>query len=82
MSGGGSHGFPDGGLAAALEARTRAALACGALRPIETEQAEIDDGGVRFLVRVVSSLARKAERPQAGARPARRPTPFCPRSRS
>ena len=61
MSVGDRIGLPDGGLAAALEARSRSALACGALRPIETEQAEIHDGGVRFLVRVVSSLARKAE---------------------
>jgi ATP adenylyltransferase len=61
MAGGDRIGFPEGGLAAALEARTLAALACGALRPIETEQAEIYDGGVRFLVRVVASLARKAE---------------------
>lgn len=77
MSGGDRIGFPEGGLAAAVEARTLAALACGALRPIETEQAEIYDGGVRFLVRVVSSLARKAEdRKRVSAGP---PTnPFLP----
>jgi ATP adenylyltransferase len=69
--------LPTGGLARALEERTRTALACGALRPIETEQAEIHDGGVRFLVRVVSSLARKVE---AGKRvPAGPPAdPFLP----
>jgi ATP adenylyltransferase len=33
----------------------------GALHPIETIQATIEDGGVRFLVRQVSSLARKDE---------------------
>lgn len=54
-------GLANGGLAAALAARIRSALACGALRPIHTEQVEIDEGGVRFLVRVVSSLARKAQ---------------------
>jgi len=43
----------------AVRAVTQRALACGALRPIRTEQEEIEDGGVRFLVRGVSSLARK-----------------------
>jgi len=57
----------EGGLAAALESRSRSALACGALQPIETEQVEIRQGGVRFLVRVVSSLARKARQRRQGA---------------
>jgi len=38
---------------------TRRALAAGALQPIETQPIMIDDGGVRFVVRAVSSLARK-----------------------
>jgi len=42
-----------------LERATRSALACGALRPIETEQVIVEDAGVGFLVRVVSSLRRK-----------------------
>ena len=60
--------LPGRGLAAALDACTRRALACGALRPIETEQVEVEEAGVRFLVRVVSSLARKARqsRPAPG----------------
>lgn len=41
--------------------RTQHALSCGALSPIETEQEAIEDGGVRFAVRRVSTLARKAE---------------------
>jgi ATP adenylyltransferase len=48
-----------GSLRAALEDTTRSALACGALRPIETEQVTVEDGGARFLIRMVSSLARK-----------------------
>ncbi|MGU7774470.1 ATP adenylyltransferase family protein [Burkholderia sp. MR1-5-21] len=58
------------------------ALACGALRPIETTQTTIDDGGVRFLVREVSSLARKDDEGQK--RQARQPSergsidPFLP----
>ncbi|QOT80373.1 ATP adenylyltransferase family protein [Cupriavidus basilensis] len=43
----------------AILRQTEHALQCGALRPIETFQVGIDDGGVRFLVRQVSSLARK-----------------------
>jgi ATP adenylyltransferase len=46
-------------LLAAVESRTRAALESGALQPIETEQAVIEDSGLRFVVRVVSSLSRK-----------------------
>ncbi len=45
---------------ARIEARTREGLACGALQPIETEQVKLEDGGVGFLVRLVSSLRRKA----------------------
>jgi ATP adenylyltransferase len=37
----------------------RRALASGALQPIETDNALVDDAGVRFIVRTVSSLARK-----------------------
>jgi ATP adenylyltransferase len=52
-----------------LAEAARRALACGALQPIETEQIRIEDGGVSFLVRKVSSLARKerARRPGASA---------------
>ena len=42
-----------------LDERIRIALACGALRPVETEQELVQDGGVQFLVRLVSSLRRK-----------------------
>jgi ATP adenylyltransferase len=42
--------------AAELAAR---ALASGALQPIETQAENLRDGGIEFIVRVVSSLARK-----------------------
>jgi sulfate adenylyltransferase (ADP) / ATP adenylyltransferase len=48
-----------GTLSAALERAARHALASGAMEPIETEEEELEDGGMRFLVRSVSSLARK-----------------------
>jgi ATP adenylyltransferase len=43
----------------ALRAQTRHALQCGALQPIETALTHLEEGGVRFAVRQVSSLARK-----------------------
>jgi ATP adenylyltransferase len=46
-------------LRAAIERQTAHALACGALFPIETAHTFIDDGGVRFAVRVAANLARK-----------------------
>lgn len=45
----------------AVVRRTREAIACGALHPIETRQEFVEDAGVRFLVRKVSSLACKDE---------------------
>jgi ATP adenylyltransferase len=50
-----------GSLWDALERKTNYALDCGALHPIDTEQLVVEDGGVRFLVRMVSSLRRKTE---------------------
>ena len=46
-------------LRAAIGRQTAHALACGALHPIETAHTFIDDGGVRFAVRVAANLARK-----------------------
>ncbi|MEX3924280.1 DUF4922 domain-containing protein [Paraburkholderia sp. BR10936] len=46
-------------LRAAIERQTAHALACGALHPIETAHTFIDDGGMRFSVRVAENLARK-----------------------
>ena len=41
--------------------RTERALRTGALLPIYTESMFMNDGGIDFLVRIVSNLARKAE---------------------
>ncbi|WP_322029620.1 ATP adenylyltransferase family protein [Paraburkholderia sp. J76] len=46
-------------LRAAIERQTAHALACGALHSIETAHTFIDDGGMRFSVRVAENLARK-----------------------
>ena len=40
-------------------AQTEYALGCGALQPISTEAEFVEQGGIHFLVRIVSSLARK-----------------------
>lgn len=48
-----------GTLRTEIERVSRQALVCGAQQPIGTRETFIDDGGIRFLVRVVSSLARK-----------------------
>jgi sulfate adenylyltransferase (ADP) / ATP adenylyltransferase len=42
-----------------VQEATERALASGALQPIETQTTLLDDDGVRFVVRAVSSLARK-----------------------
>ncbi|HKT99351.1 MAG TPA: DUF4922 domain-containing protein [Paraburkholderia sp.] len=67
----------------AISQRTRHALQCGALQPIETALTHIDDGGVRFAVREVSSLARKeaarrADAPSQSMPQTPRRNPFLP----
>lgn len=69
-----------GSLWSAIVERTRTALASGALKPIATDVHTIEDRGVRFQVRVVSSLVRKKTEIQArtaenGGRPV---NPFLP----
>jgi sulfate adenylyltransferase (ADP) / ATP adenylyltransferase len=71
-----------GTLAGAVAERVRAALRSGALQPIQTDQTLIEDAGVRFVVRAVSSLRRKeAEkrlRAGAGDQGTKAPNPFLP----
>lgn len=50
----------------AIVERTESALRCGALHPIHTEQRFLEEQGVRFLVRSVSSLERKAREKSGG----------------
>jgi ATP adenylyltransferase len=68
-----------GTLRKAIRKRTRSALASGALRPIRTLSTFMPDGGVDFLVRMVSSLDLKAQAGRQGAKGARgRANPFLP----
>ena len=53
--------LPPGTLWSSIRTRTEQAIRCGALHTIRTEQRFVEDGGVRFLVRSVSSLERKAQ---------------------
>ena len=48
-----------GSLWPALQARAEHALRCGALEPIATESAEVEEAGIRFVVRVLAHLERK-----------------------
>ncbi len=74
--------FAPGTLLRSLRSATGRALATGALRSIETDRHFIEQGGVRFLVRSVSSLARRdrARIGEAGKSGdgARRRNPFLP----
>ncbi len=68
-----------GSLWPAFERATRHALACGAMQPIETEEEMVEDAGVRFLVRRVSSLGRKElERRRRAESPSGSANPFLP----
>jgi ATP adenylyltransferase len=58
--------------------RTARALASGALVPIHTEVEHVEDGGVRFLVRVVSSLERKARAAKPASEGGPPKNPFLP----
>lgn len=58
---------------------TQQALQSGALQPIPTDFQYIEDGGIRFLVRLVRHLARKPRPPNAEApQDAPRRNPFLP----
>ncbi|MGF1569660.1 MAG: DUF4922 domain-containing protein [Nodosilinea sp.] len=50
-----------------IQQQTRHALACEALQPIATEHEFIEQGGMRFLVRILANLARKQSASQAQA---------------
>jgi ATP adenylyltransferase len=54
-------------LLARVDTCRQAALASGALLPVATTASAIEDGGVRFVVRVVANLARKVEAARAPA---------------
>jgi len=71
--------FAPGTLWARVQAVTERALASGALLPIPTDFEYVEDGGFRFLVRILQHLARKPRAavvsdPSASARP----NPFLP----
>ncbi len=61
--------------------RTAAAISTGALQPIPTEYEFLEDGGVRFFVRILSSLSRKEEakkKQERESRAGKKVNPFLP----
>ncbi|HLL06302.1 MAG TPA: phosphorylase [Myxococcaceae bacterium] len=62
----------------AIVERTAKALASGALVPIHTEVERVEQGGVPFLVRVVSNLERKARAAQPPKEAGPPKNPFLP----
>ena len=62
----------------ALVERSRHALACGAMQPIETSQKIVHDAGVDFLVRRLSSLALKEQERRQNEQAAGPANPFLP----
>ncbi len=57
-----------GSLWPALRARAERALRCGALEPIATEHTEVEEAGIRFVVRVLAQGERKVRAGFAQAR--------------
>lgn len=72
---GSTHPSPED-LRETIATRGARALSSGALQPIRTDEMILEDGGVRFVLRVASGLARKQEE---SARSAAKPkNPFLP----
>ena len=64
-----------------IQQQTRHALGCGALQPIDTRYEFIEQGGMRFLVRILANLVRKekADLAQRASRELGKPfNPFLP----
>jgi ATP adenylyltransferase len=70
--------LPSGSLRAGVAAVSARALAAGTLLPIPTGFEFVEDGGVRFFVRVLQSLARKDEERRAQQRRAEAGVPANP----
>ncbi len=71
--------FAPGTLWVQVERVSQLALASGALQPIPTDFEHVEDGGIRFLIRILRHLARKPRTEAPDASPtAARPNPFLP----
>jgi sulfate adenylyltransferase (ADP) / ATP adenylyltransferase len=62
----------------AIQQQTAHALRCGALQPIASDERTVDDAGIRFIVRQVSSLVRKDAAKPPPVSPTASGTPFNP----
>ncbi len=74
--------FEPGTLWESIQRTTTDAIGCGALHPIPTDSAFISEGGVDFLIRIVSNLTRKDEakrqQQQVSNSAKKQPNPFLP----
>ena len=71
--------FAPGTLWARVQTASQRALDSGALQPIPTDFEYVEDGGIRFLIRILRHLARKPRLEAPDACPATaRPNPFLP----
>ncbi len=71
--------FVPGTLWARVQTASQRALDSGALQPIPTDFEYVEDGGIRFLIRILRHLARKPRLEAPDASPATaRPNPFLP----
>jgi len=74
--------FEPGTLRAKVQARTAHALQCGAIQSIPTDCEFVEQGGVNFLIRIVSNLARKFQSKATQQKPLLAPNmndnPFLP----
>ncbi len=73
--------FSRGTLWSRIAATTEQALASGALLPIATNEAYINDSGIRFFVRVLAGLRRKDQarkKQEADSKAGKRVNPFLP----
>ena len=67
-----------GTLAQTIQTQTESAIACGALRTIETEQHRLEQDGISFVVRVAANLQRKAHEKQRLDHQTQPADPFLP----
>ena len=70
--------FARGSLAGSIASVSAAALASGALLPIDTGFEFVEDGGVQFFVRVLANIQRKSDQRAAEERSAAAGRPFNP----
>ncbi|MEY3298716.1 MAG: hypothetical protein RLZZ597_1976 [Cyanobacteriota bacterium] len=78
MAGSDPYALAPGVLWSKIQHQTQHALTCGALQPIPTEYEFVEQGGMRFLVRILANLALKEQASRAQAVQQRQGQPVNP----